>query len=281
VTWLLVTWPENRCSIPNRGEDFLFDAVSGTAPRPRQTCIQWTPEVIPAAVGLKRPEHETDNSRPSIKNMLNYTLIPTHVFMAWCLIKHRNTKFTHFYILSDYGECRLCQSIALLISPLRSDLSRWVIPLIFVIYMSFTNTDICDRDWATLYWLKWSGKASFNYWTDRWRGQQKIIGTSIYWKAVVKIKVSGEGGKEIGVLKANTERKKAPFYYRTMKLSNVTVTSSNQNSLLYYRYAQIWSRTVFFCNMQKLAGSVWCYISIILTFRGFGSRWGHWIFQVT
>jgi hypothetical protein len=42
--------------------------------------------------GVKRPDLEADHSLlPSaeVKNAWNYTSTPPHVFMAWCLIKHR------------------------------------------------------------------------------------------------------------------------------------------------------------------------------------------------
>jgi hypothetical protein len=45
-----------------------------------------------------RPGHEADHSPPSsadVKNAWSYTSIPQYVFMAWCLVKHRdNFAFT-------------------------------------------------------------------------------------------------------------------------------------------------------------------------------------------
>jgi hypothetical protein len=48
--------------------------------------IQWVP-------GVKRQWPEIDHSLPSsaeVKNAWSYTSTPQYVFMAWCLLKHRN-----------------------------------------------------------------------------------------------------------------------------------------------------------------------------------------------
>jgi hypothetical protein len=58
--------------------------------------IQWVPGAL--SLGVKRPEHEVDHSPPSsaeVKNAWSYTSIPLYVFMAWCLVKHRDN-FTFF-----------------------------------------------------------------------------------------------------------------------------------------------------------------------------------------
>jgi hypothetical protein len=48
--------------------------------------------------GVKRPGREADNSPPSsaeVKNARSYTSTPQYVFVAWCLVKHRdNFTFT-------------------------------------------------------------------------------------------------------------------------------------------------------------------------------------------
>jgi hypothetical protein len=70
---------------------FLFITVSRTDLGPTQPPIQWVPEAL--FVGVKRLERETDHSPPSsaeVKNALSYTSTPQHVFMAWCLVKHRD-----------------------------------------------------------------------------------------------------------------------------------------------------------------------------------------------
>jgi hypothetical protein len=45
------------------------------------------------SLGVKRPGREADHSPPSsaeVKNAWSYTSIPQYVFMAWCLVKHRD-----------------------------------------------------------------------------------------------------------------------------------------------------------------------------------------------
>jgi hypothetical protein len=47
----------------------------------------WVPEALSS--GVKRPGRESDHSLPStveVKNARRYTSIPSHVFMACCLI---------------------------------------------------------------------------------------------------------------------------------------------------------------------------------------------------
>jgi hypothetical protein len=57
-------------------------------------------------LGLKRPGREADHSPPSsaeVKNAWGYTSTPQYVFMAWCLVKHRdNFAFVIFYIMFQY-----------------------------------------------------------------------------------------------------------------------------------------------------------------------------------
>jgi hypothetical protein len=43
--------------------------------------------------GVKRPGREADHSPPSsaeVRNAWSYTSSPQYVFMAWCLVKHRD-----------------------------------------------------------------------------------------------------------------------------------------------------------------------------------------------
>jgi hypothetical protein len=56
--------------------------------------------LVPGALslGVKRPVCEADYSPPSsvdVKNGWSYTSTPQYVFMAWCLIKHRDN-FTFY-----------------------------------------------------------------------------------------------------------------------------------------------------------------------------------------
>jgi hypothetical protein len=65
---------------------------------PTQPPTQWIPGAL--SLGVKRPGGEANHSPPSsaeVKNAWSYTSTPQYVFMAWCLVKHRDN-FT-FYIL--------------------------------------------------------------------------------------------------------------------------------------------------------------------------------------
>jgi hypothetical protein len=77
---------------------FLFTTASRTALGFTQPPIQWVPGVL--SLGVKRPGREADHSHPSsaeVKNAWSYTSTPQYVFLAWCLVKHRDT-FT-FYLI--------------------------------------------------------------------------------------------------------------------------------------------------------------------------------------
>jgi hypothetical protein len=75
---------------------FLFATASRTALGPTQPPIQWIPGTL--SLGVKRQGREADHSLPSsaeVKNAWSYTFTPQYVFMAWCLVKHRdNFTFT-------------------------------------------------------------------------------------------------------------------------------------------------------------------------------------------
>jgi hypothetical protein len=80
---------------------FLFTTASRTALGPTQPPIQWVPGALYLAV--RRPGREADHSPPScaeVENAWSYTSIPPYVFMAWCLVKHRNN-FTFTFYLSQ------------------------------------------------------------------------------------------------------------------------------------------------------------------------------------
>jgi hypothetical protein len=57
------------------------------------------------SLGVKRPGSEADHSpstRAEVKNAWSYTSTPQYVFMAWCLVKHRDdfTSTLFSYILN-------------------------------------------------------------------------------------------------------------------------------------------------------------------------------------
>jgi len=69
---------------------------------PTQPPIQWKQGAL--SLGIKRPRCEADHSPPSsaeLKNEWSYTSIPQYVFIAWCLVKHRNN-FTFLSSLYYY-----------------------------------------------------------------------------------------------------------------------------------------------------------------------------------
>jgi hypothetical protein len=75
---------------------FLFTTMSRMALGPTQFPIPW----VPGALSLRVMwlGHEADHSPPSsakVKNVWSYTSTPQYVFMAWCLVKHKdNFTFT-------------------------------------------------------------------------------------------------------------------------------------------------------------------------------------------
>jgi hypothetical protein len=84
------------------GGIFLFTTTSRTALGPTQPPLQWVPGAL--SVGVKRPGREADHSPPSsaeVKNAWSYTSAPQYVFMAWCLVKHRDN-FTFTFTLPHY-----------------------------------------------------------------------------------------------------------------------------------------------------------------------------------
>jgi hypothetical protein len=80
--------------------------ASRTALGPTQPPIQWVPGVL--SLGVKRPGREADHLPPSSAEVKNAWTIPPllqYVFMAWCLVKHRDN-FTFTFIKPCYvGSC--------------------------------------------------------------------------------------------------------------------------------------------------------------------------------
>jgi hypothetical protein len=93
---------------------YLFTTVSRTALGPTQPPIKWVPGTL--SLGVKRPGHEADHSPPSsaeVKNAWSYTSTPQYVFMAWCLVKHRdNFTFTsNLRVLGNKNSSRYSREI--------------------------------------------------------------------------------------------------------------------------------------------------------------------------
>jgi len=69
----------------------LYNTVSRPAPRPTQPPIQWVPGA--PSLGVNRLGHEADHLPPSSVSQRKHGTIsplPQHVFMVWCVVKHRD-----------------------------------------------------------------------------------------------------------------------------------------------------------------------------------------------
>jgi hypothetical protein len=70
---------------------FLFSIASRPALGPTESPNQRVPGAL--STGVQQQRREADHSPPSsveVKNAWRYTAIPQYVFMAWCLVKHRD-----------------------------------------------------------------------------------------------------------------------------------------------------------------------------------------------
>jgi hypothetical protein len=73
--------------------------VSRTALGPTQPPIRWVLGAL--SLGVKRKWREANHSLPSsaeVKNAWSYTSTPQYVFMAWCLVKHRDNFTFNLYL---------------------------------------------------------------------------------------------------------------------------------------------------------------------------------------
>jgi hypothetical protein len=80
-----------------------FFTASGTALVPTQPPIQWVSETL--SLGIKQPGQEANHSPPSsaeVKNAWSYTSTPQYVFIAWCLVKHRDNFTFYLYLHRDF-----------------------------------------------------------------------------------------------------------------------------------------------------------------------------------
>jgi hypothetical protein len=81
---------------------FLFITMSRMVLGPTQPPIQWMPGSL--SLGVKWLRHEADHSPPSsaeVKNASSYISTPQYIFMASCLVKHRDNITFTFYPSDD------------------------------------------------------------------------------------------------------------------------------------------------------------------------------------
>jgi hypothetical protein len=75
---------------------------------PTKPPIQWVPGAL--SLGVKQPGHEVDHSSPLVpRSRMHGTTppLPKYVFMAWCLVKHRDNFTLHSNTRSLLKECYL------------------------------------------------------------------------------------------------------------------------------------------------------------------------------
>jgi hypothetical protein len=95
------------------GSSFSLFCYSQHKSRPAlgttQPPIQWVPGAF--SLGVKRPGREADHSSASSaersRNAWSYISTPQYVFMAWCLVKHRDNFTFYFTLFSVYIYFRL------------------------------------------------------------------------------------------------------------------------------------------------------------------------------
>jgi hypothetical protein len=59
---------------------------------------------------LKRLSLEADHSPPCSAEVKNGGVVHSHVFMAWCLIKHRNNFTSYFFLPSSCGLLKMASN---------------------------------------------------------------------------------------------------------------------------------------------------------------------------
>jgi hypothetical protein len=90
--WLWPGRPRGQSSSPGTVNYFHLSISSRPAPRSAQPPTQRVPGAL--SLGVKRLEHEADHSPPSsaeVKKMCTCTSTPPCVFLAQCLVKHRDS----------------------------------------------------------------------------------------------------------------------------------------------------------------------------------------------
>jgi len=98
-TYFLTGWTTGVRFLAEPVKGFLlFTIASRLAVGLTQPPIQCVPGAL--SLGMKRPRRESDHSPPSIAEVKmcvsNYTCTLQYVFMAWCLVKHRDN-FTLYF----------------------------------------------------------------------------------------------------------------------------------------------------------------------------------------
>jgi hypothetical protein len=95
VRVFLIELCENGYQFQAGINDFFFHTVSRSAWGPPSLLSYGYGAIAP---GIKRPERKTDHSYPSsveVQNTWSYVSTPPYVFIAWCLMNHKdNTIFS-------------------------------------------------------------------------------------------------------------------------------------------------------------------------------------------
>jgi hypothetical protein len=104
VQWLIMDWTIEVRGIDSEWRLGIFFSTEST---PTLGSIQPPIQRVPGALslGVKRPGRETNHSPPpnaEVKNVRRYTSTRHYVFMAWCLVKHRDD-FTLMFTVLKYS----------------------------------------------------------------------------------------------------------------------------------------------------------------------------------
>jgi hypothetical protein len=81
------------------GLGIFFTTASRTPLESTQSPVKWIPGTL--SLWVKQPMRAADQSPPSsakVRNAWSYTPTPQYVFVAWCLVKHRDN-FTSYLTL--------------------------------------------------------------------------------------------------------------------------------------------------------------------------------------
>jgi hypothetical protein len=92
---------DDQSSIPRRGKEGIFSLCHHIQTGSGAHLVSYPLDTVTIFSGIRRPGSEVDISHLSIAdvNAWRYTSTPPYVFMAWCLVKHRDNFI--FTLISD------------------------------------------------------------------------------------------------------------------------------------------------------------------------------------